>query len=67
MSIPRVGHASFALAGRVYVLGGMDGKATGDGDAEATHATPRPVQVVLDTYEVYDIAKKSWLPPQRLG
>ena len=24
-------------------------------------------QVVLDTFEVYDIAKKAWLPPQRLG
>jgi len=26
MSIPRVGHASFALAGRIYVVGGLDGK-----------------------------------------
>ena len=24
-------------------------------------------QVVLDTYEAYDIAEKKWLPPQRLG
>ena len=29
MSIPRVGHASFALAGRIYVVGGLDGKAPG--------------------------------------
>ena len=26
MNIPRVGHASFALSGRIYVVGGMDGK-----------------------------------------
>ena len=24
-------------------------------------------EVVLDTYEAYDIAEKKWLPPQRLG
>ena len=26
MNIPRVGHASFALSGRIYAVGGMDGK-----------------------------------------
>lgn len=28
MTVPRVGHCSFAIEGRVYVVGGMDGKAT---------------------------------------
>ena len=26
MNIPRVGHAAFALSGRIYAVGGMDGK-----------------------------------------
>lgn len=26
MQVPRVGHSSFALNGRVYAVGGMDGK-----------------------------------------
>lgn len=52
--------------GRARLRRGRYGRQGRDGDAEGTHTT-RPVQVVLDTYEVYDIAKKSWLPPQRLG
>ena len=129
MNIPRVGHASFALSGRIYVVGGMDGKVPKTAKTSmswvillgffgwsmsmvkclkiqevlkmcveffflslvfsytssltsTSPVVPLPpltgflspicrfalvLEVVLDTYEAYDIEKKCWLPPQRLG
>ena len=62
MQVPRVGHSSFALNGRVYAVGGMDGKARGARDVFFFLLR----QVVVSSYEVYDVAQRAWLAPQEL-
>ena len=75
MAFPRIAHTSFVLNGKVYVAGGIDGKAGPIADScfsTKTHAfqpkhTTSFHQVPLETFECFDPSTKTWSAPMRLG